>query len=469
MPDLAQGYSANVVLNAGESVRVSTTGQATVTSAYGAPTGTTTINASSQTFGPYQVPAKLRVTAVSGTANYAQPTQVPVTVDQSTNTVLPPGAVSGAGSPPSALKAAVEAYATLGVRSRPPIVMGIFDSNGAGQGAGTGGTGAYIGAWANAPMQQIKDSLPSLGGCELINTAWACDGNMSVNAGFTASGYDPRVTLIGTAAYNATPEFLGGRRLVMPAQGDGITINFGQRIDTVEVYSIQRSVATGLSSAMQIKASDGTVIGADYSQQTAGADALVRETRTSAKFNDGIVTVMNNAVGQPGQAFLVIGYPTNKKVAVVVSGAWASGRVANLASNTQVYSGVNFHSSIQPDATIMALIINDTGDGLAAATYNSTLVTILDKLKLYGDLAIATSCMCGFANYTNGTYGGLRTELIRLAKTYNAKFLPVDTLFGSYAAAVAAGYMYDDRHGTKPNYGLQASSAFAPWLRSLVA
>jgi len=97
MPDLAQGYSANVVLNAGESVRVSTTGQATVTSAYGAPTGTTTLNATSQTFGPYQVPAKLRVTAVSGTANYAQPTQVPVTVDQSTNTVLPPGAVSGAG------------------------------------------------------------------------------------------------------------------------------------------------------------------------------------------------------------------------------------------------------------------------------------------------------------------------------------------------------------------------------------
>ena len=96
MSDLAQGYSANVVLNAGDSVRVSTTGQATVAAVYGAPTGTTTINASSQTFGPYQVPAKLRVTAVSGTANYAQPTQVPVTVDQSTGVVNPAGAVSGA-------------------------------------------------------------------------------------------------------------------------------------------------------------------------------------------------------------------------------------------------------------------------------------------------------------------------------------------------------------------------------------
>lgn len=97
MSDLAQGYSANIVLNAGDSVRISTTGQATVAGVYGAPAGPTTLNATSQTFGPYQVPAKLRLTSVSGTANYASPTQVPVTVDQSSGAVNPPGAVSGAG------------------------------------------------------------------------------------------------------------------------------------------------------------------------------------------------------------------------------------------------------------------------------------------------------------------------------------------------------------------------------------
>lgn len=94
MPDLAQGYSADIVLNANESVRVRTSGQVTVTSAYGAPAGTTTLNANTQLFGPYGVPAKLRVTAVSGTANYAQPTQVPVTANPATGEFTPP--VSGA-------------------------------------------------------------------------------------------------------------------------------------------------------------------------------------------------------------------------------------------------------------------------------------------------------------------------------------------------------------------------------------
>lgn len=98
MPDLAQGYSADVVLNAGDSVRVSTTGQATVTSAYGAPAGTTTLNASTQLFGPYQVNAKLRITSVTGTANYASPTAVPATVDPSTGLLNPPASVSVDGN-----------------------------------------------------------------------------------------------------------------------------------------------------------------------------------------------------------------------------------------------------------------------------------------------------------------------------------------------------------------------------------
>lgn len=84
MPDLSQGSSADVVLDASQSVRVSTTGQATVTSAYGAPNGTTTLNANTQLFGPYGVPAKLRITAVTGGASYFQPVATPVALDPAT-------------------------------------------------------------------------------------------------------------------------------------------------------------------------------------------------------------------------------------------------------------------------------------------------------------------------------------------------------------------------------------------------
>jgi hypothetical protein len=99
MADLSQGNFANVFLQPGESLRVSTGGQATVASAFGAPAGTTTINANSQLFGPYAVPAKLRVTAVSGSCTYGAPVLVPAQVDASTGQLAPSLAWAIAASP----------------------------------------------------------------------------------------------------------------------------------------------------------------------------------------------------------------------------------------------------------------------------------------------------------------------------------------------------------------------------------
>lgn len=69
MSDLAQGLSAKVPLNPGQVLRVSTPGVATVAALYGASQGGT-VTANSQTFGPYSVPALLRVTATTGTVTY---------------------------------------------------------------------------------------------------------------------------------------------------------------------------------------------------------------------------------------------------------------------------------------------------------------------------------------------------------------------------------------------------------------
>lgn len=70
MSDLSQGQQAKVPLNPGQVLRVSAPGSATVTGLTGAPSGPTTINASTQDFGPYSVPAVLRVAATTGTASY---------------------------------------------------------------------------------------------------------------------------------------------------------------------------------------------------------------------------------------------------------------------------------------------------------------------------------------------------------------------------------------------------------------
>jgi hypothetical protein len=80
MPDISQGNHANLILAPGDTYTISTVGVAQVVAAYGAPAGTTTITAGTQTFGPYGVPAKLRVNATTGTASYAFRSVFPMSI-----------------------------------------------------------------------------------------------------------------------------------------------------------------------------------------------------------------------------------------------------------------------------------------------------------------------------------------------------------------------------------------------------
>jgi hypothetical protein len=70
MSSLSFGAHANIVFAGHETLRVSTSGVATVVSRWGAPDGTTTLTAESQDFGPYGVNTKMTVTATSGAASY---------------------------------------------------------------------------------------------------------------------------------------------------------------------------------------------------------------------------------------------------------------------------------------------------------------------------------------------------------------------------------------------------------------
>jgi large repetitive protein len=70
MADLSPGSHANLILDPDDVVRVTASGQTTVEALYGAPAGTTSLNAQTQDFGPFGAPSKLRVTASSGRTSY---------------------------------------------------------------------------------------------------------------------------------------------------------------------------------------------------------------------------------------------------------------------------------------------------------------------------------------------------------------------------------------------------------------
>lgn len=132
MTDLAQGNRAKLVINVGETYRVSTAGVATVTPAYGAPAGTVTITASYQDFGPYSVPAKIDVLATSGVASYTLLIKQPMELEPT----IPP-TLSGASAE------AVVSAATSNVQNAVAPPTGLITPADSGVGGNLTGTYSY--------------------------------------------------------------------------------------------------------------------------------------------------------------------------------------------------------------------------------------------------------------------------------------------------------------------------------------
>ena len=110
MADLSSGGSAKVQLDPGQSLRVEAEGGTTnVTSLYGAPAGTTAVTGST-VFGPYSVPAVLRVACASGAASYATVRdEPPANAFTAAQVAGLQGVVSGYGNAPATLNATTAA------------------------------------------------------------------------------------------------------------------------------------------------------------------------------------------------------------------------------------------------------------------------------------------------------------------------------------------------------------------------
>lgn len=336
-----------------------------------------------------------------------------------------------------------------GLRTRPPIIMGIGDSNFTGEGAGTGGTALLNGGFAASPMQKILSHLTELGGLPLRNTAFFGEGNSGNNA-IPVGLYDTRITLGTGWDRDASTGPIGGRFIDGQIGSGFLTVNFGSPLDTVEVHY---PTNTTLSAALGVYASDDTLIG---TINQSGALGISSQQFTSSKFADGIVKFKND-----GAALALISgcicWLSTEKAVIVCQGTWSAATAATYAATTNPWTGLGHMSRIQPDCTIVALTINDINAGTVAATYGTNLATVLAVPALWGDVIVATGAPCNATNWTaNSTWRTLEREAIKAGALYGAPFVSMHNEFGSWATANAQGYFYNNLHMSAAGYSKQA-------------
>lgn len=365
----------------------------------------------------------------------------------------------------SRFSSAIAAY-KAGYRTRPPIALYIADSNGTGEGAGSGGAVPKLnGAYAKSPWQQTADVLASrggLGGLPVRKTAIMGEGNSGANS-IAVSDYNPMITLGSGWTRSGSPGPIGGQFFISATTTDYLTLNLGGPVDTVEVHFPQNTAT--LSTSVGVYASDNTQLGT-FTNRNASA-GVAKITVSSSKLRDGVIKVRN--LDGAGSAYVtgVIGWDSTEKAVIMVQGTRSAGTTDDFANPSQAWNGIAHLATIQPDATMVALTINDINAGTATATYNTNLTKIGAEADKTGDVGFAASAPGSGANYLNSVWTNIEAEVYKVARSFGAAVINMHREIVSWAAGNADGLYFDANHGTAKQYGLIAR-LYADWLQALV-
>ncbi len=344
-----------------------------------------------------------------------------------------------------------------GTRVRPPIILGIGDSNFTGQGAGIGGGVQPIltGAFPRSPLQVMAQKLSPLKGCVVRTGAFFGEGNTWINGSMPISDYDSRLTLGTGWDRHSSTNTIGGRMLRSSTAGAVLTFNAGYPCDTVEVYF---PVVTTASGTVEVLSSDDTVIGSYTS--TGGAAAAGKITLQSSKFADGIVKFKSTTVSPTAYLIGAICYNSAEKSIIVCQGTRSGGVASNYSSIPEPWNGAGMARAIAPDLGIIALTLNEIVNNGSPATYKTNMDTIISQFTPTADIIAGTGFRGNGTNFADAStvWTGIATATKEVvdANPTRLLFKNMHEVFPSYSASQAAGYIVDDLHMTALGYAKQA-------------
>lgn len=452
MADLSQGAHANLILEPGDVFRVSTSGVATVLSIYGAPAGTTTLTARSQDFGPYSVPAKLRVDAMTGAAFYCAlvESETRVNRDASGFPTSLIDSVSGkkVGFRANKLLAAIRA-ARAGVG--PLLICMLGDSNTAGAGAGTS-TAGMVGAQRWSVGAQLADILDRTF-MPTSNDAFFGDQNAG-DSGVTLQQFDPRFSALGAGWTQLNGPTLG-RKMFQGAAGGAGALTFTPRKPWNRVRILCGANNT-CATTTNVKAGGSTV--GNLNTFTAGPNALSDQTFSTGAAAAVQAFSLDGVAG--GTTFLcgAIFWDSDNPGCVVVSAGWFGGFASQLNDATLPWSPRPVAVALGAGLYIGNATINDANSPTAVSAFKASSLGFYQAVGAVGDVLITG--MTPSSTPSTATLDAYEGALQEVAAAIGSAFPLIDwrdQVGATYTAANASGWMYDGNHLKGVGYAQQAA------------
>ena len=314
------------------------------------------------------------------------------------------------------------------------VIACVGDSTTAGVGA-TDGTGRRKGSYAAKLAAAlvghgIASPFDSVVGNQFVSTA-------------NASVFDPRITL-GSGWANDTLETAGAQSWKNTTTTGAISFVPDGDVDTFEVWSFRN---TGLGTwSWNV---DG---GADTNVVEAGTPEAYFKTTISAGAL-GAHTLNLKRVSGSCYIAAIVAYDSAAKAVDVLNMGRGSGTTTTINDATRAWSPVNSIPLFGADLTLISLGINDYTPATLVdlATYTSNLQALETAFAATGDVAYVVPPQSAVSRQTAEIQETYRNAMRSLAQTNGRTVFDLARKWGSYDAAVAAGFMNGGADLVHPN------------------
>jgi len=324
--------------------------------------------------------------------------------------------------------------------------------------AGFGSTGATPNR-SGAVVVGLKAALRATQSRPVLSTSYIGDQSFFVTNGIAAHTVDSRLSAPDGTGYTAqTTRCAGGSMLANSLNANRLGFLAEDPVDTFDIY-YARNAGLGSTKVNRVGSVQGTFNGAGTPSAT-----LKYTYSTVLGSTDPLYFAINS-----GNSFIsgIDAYDSTTKSVRLFGIGWSGGRVADWIANVNGFDPFPSLLAMQLDLVVLRVGTNDARTNSGLAAFSTNLTTLVDALIAGGtNVAIATHFPFDPAVASQAQQDSYVQAARDVATSRSLRVFDTYARIGTYANAVANGWMYDTLHPNASGYQID-TALMATFILSL--
>ncbi len=305
-----------------------------------------------------------------------------------------------------------------------------------------------------------NQAWPALLAIDLTNAKVSAHANSFFGDGALFAdffGSDLRIAEVNPTEHDwgASTRFptVGGYVVANIVSTSTITFTPDGPVDTVDVYDLTQAATSPFTIASSVTPTSITI------SPPATMGVTLRKSTASLPNGRQTINIAATIAGPADAGVFLVGvdaYNSAIKDAGIANLGWAASRTSDWVNADGPGAPLNALTALGAKLTFIDLGINDMTQKVPMETYRANMRILIETAMKIGDVVLIVPNRFLATIISDATQDGYDQVLYDLSTQYGIPLYDAGKALGTFAAAKAAGYMFDDVHPSAQGYAVMA-------------